>query len=98
MTSGLTEGLTLYIQKSKFIFSLCPESGREGLKCIVYSEFQNFRMRPNSLNSLECISDILHSSVASSARSPCANSTGVVCVWKPVIDFGLPACPTTSTA
>ena len=80
------------------MFFLHPESGREGLKCIEHSDFQNFRMRPNSLNSLECFSDILHSSVASSARSPCANSTGVVCVWKPVIDFGLPACPTTSTA
>ena len=40
----------------------------------------------------------IHCSVASSARSPCANRTGVVCVWKPVMDFGLPACPTTSTA
>jgi len=40
----------------------------------------------------------IHSSVASSARSPYASSTGVVCVWKPVMVFGLPAWPTTSTA
>lgn len=39
-----------------------------------------------------------YSSVASSARSPCASNTGVVCVWKPVIVLGLPAWPTTSTA
>ena len=38
-----------------------------------------------------------YSSVASSARSPCASKTGVVCVWKPVIVLGLPAWPTTST-
>ena len=41
---------------------------------------------------------VVYSSVASSARSPWASSTGVVCVWKPVMDFGLPAWPTTSTA
>lgn len=40
----------------------------------------------------------IYSSVASSALSPNARSTGVVCVWKPVIVFGLPAWPTTSTA
>lgn len=40
----------------------------------------------------------IHSSVASSARSPYVSRTGVVCVWKPVMVFGLPACPTTSTA
>lgn len=40
----------------------------------------------------------MYSSVASSALSPYANNTGVVCVWKPVIVFGLPAWPTTSTA
>ena len=40
----------------------------------------------------------MYSSVANSALSPCANKTGVVCVWKPVIVLGLPACPTTSTA
>ena len=40
----------------------------------------------------------MYSSVASSARSPYANKTGVVCVWNPVIVFGLPAWPTTSTA
>ena len=40
----------------------------------------------------------IHSSVASSALSPYASSTGVVCVWNPVMDLGLPACPTTSTA
>ncbi len=39
-----------------------------------------------------------NSSVANSALSPYANKTGVVCVWKPVIVFGLPAWPTTSTA
>ena len=40
----------------------------------------------------------IQSSVANSALSRCPNSTGVVCVWNPVIVFGLPACPTTSTA
>lgn len=40
----------------------------------------------------------MYSSVASSARSPIASRTGVVCVWKPVMVFGLPAWPTTSTA
>ncbi len=30
--------------------------------------------------------------VASSARSPTLSSTGVVCVWNPVIVFGRPAC------
>ena len=40
----------------------------------------------------------MYSSVASSARSPCPRSTGVSCVWKPVIYFGLPAAPTVSTA
>jgi hypothetical protein len=40
----------------------------------------------------------IYSSVASSALSPNASRTGVVCVWKPVIVFGFPACPTTSTA
>lgn len=39
-----------------------------------------------------------YSSVASSALSPYASNTGVVCVWKPVIVLGFPACPTTSTA
>ncbi|TNN39041.1 hypothetical protein EYF80_050790 [Liparis tanakae] len=39
-----------------------------------------------------------YSSVASSARSPWASSTGVVWVWKPVMALGLPAWPTTSTA
>lgn len=40
----------------------------------------------------------MYSSVANSALSPYANNTGVVWVWKPVIVFGLPAWPTTSTA
>lgn len=40
----------------------------------------------------------MYSSVANSARSPIASSTGVVCVWNPVMVFGLPAWPTTSTA
>ena len=39
-----------------------------------------------------------YSSVASSALSPCARRTGVVWVWNPVIVFGFPAWPTTSTA
>ena len=30
--------------------------------------------------------------LASSARSPTLSSTGVVCVWKPVIALGRPAC------
>jgi hypothetical protein len=30
--------------------------------------------------------------VASSALSPTLSSTGVVCVWKPVMVLGLPAC------
>lgn len=30
--------------------------------------------------------------VASSARSPTLSSTGVVCVWNPVIVLGRPAC------
>jgi hypothetical protein len=33
----------------------------------------------------------LYFSVASSALSPAASKTGVECVWKPVIVFGLPA-------
>ena len=33
----------------------------------------------------------MYSSVASSALSPCASKTGVVCVWNPVMVFGLPA-------
>lgn len=37
-------------------------------------------------------------SVANSARSPLPISTGEVWVWKPVIFFGFPAWPTTSTA
>ena len=32
-----------------------------------------------------------YSSVASSALSPCASSTGVVWVWNPVMVLGLPA-------
>ena len=39
-----------------------------------------------------------YSSAASSALSPNASKTGVVCVWNPVIVFGFPAWPTTSTA
>jgi hypothetical protein len=39
-----------------------------------------------------------YSSAASSALSPKASRTGVVWVWNPVIVFGFPACPTTSTA
>ena len=39
-----------------------------------------------------------YSSVANSALSPYERRTGVVCVWNPVIVFGFPACPTTSTA
>jgi hypothetical protein len=39
-----------------------------------------------------------YSSAASSALSPNASRTGVVWVWKPVIVFGFPAWPTTSTA
>lgn len=42
--------------------------------------------------------NVKYSSVASSALSPIASKTGVVWVWKPVIVFGLPAWPTTSTA
>ena len=34
----------------------------------------------------------VYSSVASSALSPWASSTGVVWVWKPVMVLGLPAC------
>ena len=40
----------------------------------------------------------MYFSVPSSARSPTASSTGVVCVWKPVMVFGRPACATVSTA
>lgn len=40
----------------------------------------------------------INSSVASSALSPFPMRTGEVCVWKPVIFFGFPAWPTTSTA
>ncbi len=36
--------------------------------------------------------------MASSALYPFPISTGDVCVWNPVIFFGFPACPTTSTA
>ena len=39
-----------------------------------------------------------HSSSSSSALSPYASNTGVLCVCHPVIVFGLPAWPTTSTA
>ena len=39
-----------------------------------------------------------YSSVANSALSVYASKTGVLCVWNPVIVFGRPACPTTSTA
>lgn len=55
------------------------------------------RARPLSVYTKQLFARI-HSSVASSALSPYARSTGVVCVWNPVIDFGLPAWPTTSTA
>jgi hypothetical protein len=34
----------------------------------------------------------IYLSVASSARSPVASSTGVVCVWNPVMVLGRPAC------
>ena len=37
-------------------------------------------------------------SSSSSALSPCASSTGVLCVCQPVMVLGRPACPTTSTA
>lgn len=40
----------------------------------------------------------IKSSVASSARSPTASSTGVVCVCTPAIVLGVPALPITSTA
>lgn len=40
----------------------------------------------------------LYSSVASSALSPTANSTGVVWVCTPAIVLGVPAFPMTSTA
>lgn len=40
----------------------------------------------------------VHSSVAISAFSLNERSTGVVCVWNPVIALGLPAWPTMSTA
>ena len=36
--------------------------------------------------------------VASSARSPALSSTGVSCVWKPVIVFGRPACKQASVS
>lgn len=40
----------------------------------------------------------MYSSSSSSARSPYANNTGVLCVCHPVIVLGRPAAPTTSTA
>jgi hypothetical protein len=41
---------------------------------------------------------LMYCSSSNSARSPYANRTGVLCVCHPVIVFGRPACPTTSTA
>ena len=41
---------------------------------------------------------LMYFSVASSILSPTPRSTGVLCVWKPVIVLGLPAWPTVSTA
>ena len=46
-----------------------------------------FFLRMTTPSSTEVVSG-RYSSVASSARSPMASSTGVVCVWKPVILWG----------
>ena len=57
-----------------------------------YHTFRKMTTPSNTLVRLRYFSS------SSSARSPCASSTGVLCVCHPVMVFGRPAWPTMSTA